>query len=188
MTAVDESSTVTMRVIRTDTAINSGNSGGGLFDTQGKLIGIVNAKMKTEKAENIAYAIPANLVKAVADNVVYFCSQSSNKTVMRPTLGITLQLQSVSTALDSQGNIVVEEILEAAEVSDGGAAKGALQAGDAIESVTIRGVTTKVTKSYHVSEALLYARPGDTVTLDVTRDGETQKVEITLSESSFSAY
>ena len=58
MTAVDESSTVTMRVIRTDTAINSGNSGGGLFDTQGKLIGIVNAKMKTEKAENIAYAIP----------------------------------------------------------------------------------------------------------------------------------
>lgn len=188
MTAVDESSTVTMRVIRTDTAINSGNSGGGLFDTQGKLIGIVNAKMKTEKAENIAYAIPANLVKAVADNVVYFCSQSSNKTVMRATLGITLQLQSVSTALDSQGNIVVEEILEVAEVSDGGAAKGALQVGDAIESVTIRGVTTKVTKSYHVSEALLYARPGDTVTLDVTRNGETQKVEITLSESSFSAY
>ena len=83
---------------------------------------------------------------------------------------------------------MVEEILEVAEVSDGGAAKGALQAGDAIESVTIRGVTTKVTKSYHVSEALLYARPGDTVTLDVTRNGETQKVEITLLESSFSAY
>ena len=53
MTGADDVTEVTFRVMRIDTAVNSGNSGGGLFNDQGELIGIVNAKIMTDDIENI---------------------------------------------------------------------------------------------------------------------------------------
>ena len=61
---------VQLRVIRIDTAVNSGNSGGGLFDEDGKIIGIVNAKIASTSVENIGYAIPSNVARAIADNII----------------------------------------------------------------------------------------------------------------------
>ena len=58
MTAADDKTKVSFRVMRVDTAINSGNSGGGLYDSEGRLIGIVNAKIVYDGVENIGYAIP----------------------------------------------------------------------------------------------------------------------------------
>lgn len=63
MEALDDAKkTVTIGVIRTDTAINSGNSGGGLFNIYGELIGIVNAKTVESGVENMGYAIPIKTV------------------------------------------------------------------------------------------------------------------------------
>jgi magnesium-transporting ATPase (P-type) len=59
-----------MRVMRVDTAVNGGNSGGGLFDENGNLIGIVNAKISDYRVENIAYAIPSNVAKHLADSIL----------------------------------------------------------------------------------------------------------------------
>lgn len=71
MEALDSvSKTVTMQVIRTDTAINSGNSGGGLFNARGELIGIVNAKTVQSGVENMGYAIPSNMVIQIANGVI----------------------------------------------------------------------------------------------------------------------
>ena len=59
-----------MRVIRVDTAVNPGNSGGGLFNSKGELIGIVNAKIISSDVENIGYAIPSSVAINVADNII----------------------------------------------------------------------------------------------------------------------
>ena len=61
---------VTLRVMRTDAAVNSGNSGGGLFNEKGELIGIVNAKDADDSVDNIGYAIPSNIARAIADNAI----------------------------------------------------------------------------------------------------------------------
>lgn len=60
----------TMRLLQTDVAINSGNSGGGLFNTSGALIGIVNAKYADEDIEGLGFAIPINTVKAVIEDFI----------------------------------------------------------------------------------------------------------------------
>ena len=62
-----------MRLIRVDAAINSGNSGGGLYDLYGNLIGIVNAKRVSSSIDNVGYAIPINIASAIADQVIDQC-------------------------------------------------------------------------------------------------------------------
>lgn len=188
MTAVDEKTTITLRVVRTDTAVNSGNSGGGLFDASGNLIGIVNAKMNTSTAENIAYAIPSNLVKAVAQNIIENCYYSSNTNLMRAMLGVTVQASDISVAPDQSGALRTTETVTVAEVSSGGAADGVLQQGDVLQAVTIDQNTTQLTKTYMLAEALLYASEGDTVTLQVLRNGQQLTLQIQLTSSDITAY
>lgn len=60
----------TMTLIQTDVAINSGNSGGGLFNTAGALIGIVNAKYSSSSIEGLGFAIPSNEAVKVANELV----------------------------------------------------------------------------------------------------------------------
>ena len=61
---------VTMRLLQTDAAINSGNSGGGMFDLDGRLVGIVNAKSTGEDVEGLGFAIPADTVLAVVQKLL----------------------------------------------------------------------------------------------------------------------
>ncbi|MDE6655666.1 MAG: trypsin-like peptidase domain-containing protein, partial [Anaeroplasmataceae bacterium] len=60
----------TMRLIQTDVAINSGNSGGGLFNSAGALIGIVNAKYSSSGIEGLGFAIPANQARSIIDSIL----------------------------------------------------------------------------------------------------------------------
>ncbi len=64
------STTETMTLIQTDVAINSGNSGGGLFNTSGALIGIVNAKYSSEGIEGLGFAIPINDVRKTVTDIL----------------------------------------------------------------------------------------------------------------------
>jgi serine protease Do len=70
---LDSTKVIDMRLIRVDAAINSGNSGGGLYDMYGNLIGIVNSKMASSNIDNVGYAIPINVASAIADQVIYQC-------------------------------------------------------------------------------------------------------------------
>lgn len=60
----------TFRVIRTDAAVNHGNSGGGLYNKDGKLMGIVNAKTQSVTVDNFGYALPINTVMGLVDNLL----------------------------------------------------------------------------------------------------------------------
>ena len=183
--AVDNTSAIAMRVIRIDAPINSGNSGGGVFDTSGNLVGIVNAKSVETNVDNIGYAIPSNVIRAIADNIIYYCVGNTNKQVKRVLLGVTVTAASSYAKLDPEtGLIDICENVMIESVNSDAAAKGILKEGDILRTITLRDKTIEINRTYHVVDFMLDARVGDTVTLTIERDGETKTVSITLTEKS----
>ena len=189
MTGADGSTTVAFRVIRIDTAVNSGNSGGGLYNDKGELIGIVNAKTASSSVENIAYAIPTSVVRAIAENVLYYCDGENVKTVQRGYLGVTVAKTDSRAVVNTEtGTVSIEETIAIDSVTAGGLAEGVLQSGDVLISLTVRGTTTMITRQYHLVDSLLDARPGDTVTLRVRRNGEEMDLNMTITEENIVSY
>ena len=177
----DQRTDITVRVIRIDAAINKGNSGGGLFDEQGRLIGIVNAKKTGDKVDNIAYAIPINLAKALADNVIYhsdgeFCG------AVKYLFGIRLAEVELGVGLDENGEIIRTARVAITAVEEGKSLDQLAEVGDTILAITLDGVTHPVTAKHHVTETMLTARPGSTATLLVERGGETHELTVTVTE------
>ncbi len=189
MTASDNSGEISFRVIRTDAPINSGNSGGGMYNDQGELIGIVNAKIISSDIENIGYALPSNVVRAIADNIIDYCFGTDCESVMRGLLGITIQVTGYSTAYDATtGLLVRSEEISVYEVTAGGLGADILQASDIVKSITIGERSIAVTRQHHLIDAMLDVRVGDTVTLLIVRDGQELAVSATITEDCLSAY
>ncbi len=189
MTAADNSGEVSFRVIRTDAPVNSGNSGGGLYNDRGELIGIVNAKINSSSLENIGYAIPSNVARAIADNIIDYCYGTDCETVMRGLLGITVTTSGMSTAYDPEtGRLIRSEEVTVYEVTSGGLGESILQAGDVIKSITIGDQTVEVTRQYHLIDAMLDVRAGDTVSMRIVRNGEEMTVSTTMTEDCLAAY
>lgn len=165
MNAIDNPrSQVTMRVIRIDAAVNSGNSGGGLFNDRGEFIGVVNAKAGDNDIENVGYAIPASIAVSVADHII------RNGTFSRGLAGITIRSDDVHAYLDQDGYAHIAEKVVVDSVS--GASSGILQKGDVIKSVKVFDREITVTRSFNITDALLAATNGDEVTFTVERDGK----------------
>lgn len=188
MTAVDNKTKISLRVIRTDTAVNSGNSGGGLFDATGKLIGVVNAKVSDSSVENIAYAIPCNVAKAIADNIIYYNSAKGANSVMRVILGVTVQTGELSTVIGDDGYIKKIEKTQISGINANSVVSNVLKVGDIIESVKIGDNKTTITRQYQFIDALLNARVGNDVELVFIRDGECKTATITIPESCLEEY
>lgn len=190
MTAVDNRTKISLRVIRTDTAVNGGNSGGGLFNDEGKLIGIVNAKVDDSSVENIAYAIPCNVAKAIADNIIYYNETKGTHSVMRVILGVTVQTSEATTAVNpDNGFIEKTERSKVAELTDSSVVKDKLQVGDILVSLKIGdGKTLNITRQYQFIDALLNARVGDEITIGYIRNGETGSLTLTVPESCLGEY
>ena len=189
MTAADGRSTVSARVIRIDTAVNSGNSGGGLYNDKGELIGIVNAKISDESVENIAFAIPVSVAVSVADNIIDNCYGKDNKSVLRATIGATLASSGASTVYDSEtGLLEIKETVSVGEVSKGSLADGSLEVGDVLISATVGDRTVEITRQHHLIDLLLTARDGDTLKIELKRSGVQKTVEIKISSSTMIKY
>lgn len=189
MTAADETTAVSFRVIRIDTAVNSGNSGGGLFDTAGRLIGIVNAKVSDSSVENIGYAIPVPVVRGVAENIIDNCFEKEGESVQRAMLGITVKTADSHALLDTEtGEIRIEESVSVYAVTSGSLADGALKEGDILKSVTDGERSVTVTRQYHIIDFMLGVRVGDTVSLTVLRDGQEITVDLVITEGCTVSY
>ena len=189
MEAFDNSGEVSFRVIRTDTAVNPGNSGGGLFNSAGELIGIINAKPKLSSIVGVGYAIPSNVVRAIADNIIDYCYGKDCKSVMRGLLGITVTTTALNTKYDPETGLFSKcEEVSVYEVSDGGIAKGILEQGDVIKAITIGNKTVTVTRQYHLIDAMLDVRVGDKVSLTIIRNGVEKTVSTTITEACLAAY
>ena len=179
----------TLRVMRIDAAVNHGNSGGGLFNDKGQLIGIVNAKIVDDSVDNIGYAIPSNVAKYIAENILYYCNGKDNEYVKRCMLGISIQVSEASTDFDKEtGRLTKVEKVKIVSLTDKSAAKGILKENDIINSLTLDGKKYEITRLYHVTDVMLNARPGSTVIFNVTRDGVTTDVTMVATEAMLTVY
>lgn len=183
MEAADEATICKHRVLRMDTSINGGNSGGGLFDINGHLIGIVNAKVVSTEIDNIAYALPYDNVVAIADNLIYYYEQNNTTTNLKTLiLGITTEAQNMHAVYDPETNrTTLQEDIVIVKMELGNGSRIGLHLGDKILSLTINDTTYTLTKGYQISDLLLTVRPGDKICFTVNRNGTLRDFGITNS-------
>ncbi len=181
-----DGSMVSLRVMRVDAAVNHGNSGGGLYDGEGRLVGIVVAKDVSSDVDNMGYAIPINLAVRVADNILRNCDGYRNTSVRKPLLGITITAYVSGVEISPDGSEIYEvNMVEVVEISPASLAVGKVQVGDVINSITVDGKEYKVTQVHHVTDAMLEANVGSVVVLNITRGGVKLNVSFTVRESDF---
>ena len=188
MTGADGVTEVDFRVMRFDTPVNHGNSGGGLFDAQGRLIGIVNAKTIDDEVENIGYALPTSTVTAVADNIIDYCYNTSCESVQRPILGVTVVTKESKGVYDPEtGNMEIVERVEILEVS-AGQIGSVFKTGDVLLRCTLRGQTVEITRQHHMIDLMITARVGDVVEVTVLRDGKEVTLSLGITQGCLTAY
>ncbi len=180
MQSTDGSSTVVdYRVMRTDAAINSGNSGGALFNAQGELIGITNAKNASSQVDNMGYALPGTQVKNLAKNILDNRVENCARVAM---LGIMVQTVSSKAYYDECGRLKIQEEFEVVQMpSVTGSAYGKLKVGDKIKGIKIGdGEWVNFTRQYQLLDQLLCVRKGDRVTLKLVDSNGMEREETVL--------
>lgn len=184
MRSLDGAGYISVRVMRIDSAVNGGNSGGGLFDENGKLIGIVNAKVTDSTVDNIGYAIPSNVAKYVAENIIYYDNlDEKNDSVFRLLIGVEVDVTSAGVTYDeATGKILKYEEVVVGRITQGSACDGKLAVGDVIKSVIIDGKTYEITRTFNVIDVMLTARTTSTVVYVIERDGADLEVSIDMSK------
>lgn len=165
-----------MRVIQTDAAINSGNSGGPLANSNGEVIGVTNMKLVSNGVEGMGFAIP------IEDAINYAKQLRENGKIERPFIGISM-LDSSDTFNLARYRINLDTSLEGAvviETQKGSPADDAkLQMGDVITKIEDYEVTSVARLKYYLYK---YA-PGDKVKITYVRNGKTETVTIKLDKS-----
>lgn len=157
----------TMTLMQTSAAVNPGNSGGGLFNVHGELIGVVNAKGTGVDVEGLGFAIPSNIVRTVTNDLI-----RHGYVTGRPELGITVvQINDSRDAahhgMDGTGVFVMEVTRE-----------NGLEPRDQI--LAIDGV--EIESFYQISEAVQARRIGDVMQITVIRQGETLILDVIVRE------
>ena len=182
MVGADNRTSLNLRVMRISAAINEGNSGGGLFDGDGKLVGIVNAKRTGSEVDNIAYAIPIDLAKSIADAIISQCDGDTVTSFKKCLLGVTIDTKSLGLSVDSEsGAIIKMEEVTVTAVDPSSALSGKIGVNDIIHAVSVDGELVDVTRKHHVTDHLLKAREGSEIILHVTRGQYDLSVTVTVT-------
>jgi S1-C subfamily serine protease len=163
-------------LLQTDTAINPGNSGGPLLDAAGNVIGINTAIASS--AEGIGFAIPINLAKPIMRQAV------AGEDIARPYIGIrfrTIDVQLAETEeLPVEDGALIQSAPstggEPAVVPGGPADDAGIESGDIVTS--IEGI--ELDTEHPLDAVVSQFGPGETVSLEILRDGETRTIEVTL--------
>ena len=172
---------MTMSLIQTDAAISPGNSGGGLFNSSGSLVGIVNAKASSSNSEGLGFAIPVSSVKTIISNLI-----DHGYVLGRAYLGVYTQDVSLSSGADDWGNSLFGSMfgssvscVQIAQIVSGSAAESAgLKVGDLILKVD----DTEISSNSVLSSVIANYNSGNTATLTIQRDGKEQTVSVTFGE------
>ena len=176
VTIQGSSSVNTMSLIQMDASVSPGNSGGGLFNMNGELVGIVNAKSSSSDAEGLGFAIPINDAIKVAQELL-----ENGYVTGRPYLGITyLAVEDAQTAAQLGVNAYGVYVVEV--VKGGPAEKAGMQAGDRIVSVD----GTEIASKDDLGTLMQKHAAGDTLSITIAREGQMQTVNVTLGEKTAS--
>ena len=162
-----------MRLIQTDCAINSGNSGGALFNMYGEVIGITNAKYSGSgsqaSVDNIGFAIPVNAVVNIVEQIM------TKGQISTPYLGVSVSNVSGDlTAYGIPAGAHVSEVVEGSPAADAG-----LLPRDIITAVN----GTAISGSGQLSDIVHASAVGDVLVLSVYRQGETLEISVTVGEN-----
>ena len=166
---VTDSDGKTFTVIQTDAAINSGNSGGALVNSQGQVIGINTLKVSATGVEGMGFAIPINSAKPIYEDLIQY-----NK-VRRPYIGISGRDLDQATA---QRNNLVEGVYVVSVEEFSAAEKAGIKAGDVI----IKADGTDVKTMDELNAVKNTHNIGDQMTIVVNRNGEEKELTLTLQE------
>lgn len=167
----------TTEVIQTDAAINPGNSGGALVDKEGNVIGINSMKIAQQAVEGIGFAIPIDTAQPIIEQL-----EKKGK-VDRPYIGIAMASLDQVPA-EFQEKIILPKDVEAGVVianveSTSPADKAGLKQFDIITKINDQPVTSLLDfRKYLYSETAI----GDTITLEIYRNGKQQTIDLKLSE------
>ena len=164
-----------MSLIQTDAAINSGNSGGALFNMYGEVVGITNAKYGssssssgTASIDNIGFAIPIDDVRSIVESII------ENGYIVKPYVGVSVtNVSSESQQLGLPQGAAVAEV-----VADSPAEASGLQVNDIITAVN----GTAITGSTDLVNTVKGAAIGDELTLSVYRQGKEMELTLTVGE------
>ena len=163
--SIETQTGVSTNLIQTDTAINSGNSGGPLINTKGEVIGI-NTLKASDGAEGIGFAIPINDVKVKIDSL------------SKPILNLGVSIRVIDESMAKQLNM--EEGLYVVEVNEfSPAEKAGLKSGDLI----VKADGTRIKTFEELQEIKNSKEEGDSINIEFIRDGKTQNATITLSST-----
>ena len=171
------SSSVTMNLIQTDCAINSGNSGGALFNMYGEVIGVTNAKYSSSSSseasiDNIGFAIPVNSIRSIVESII------EKGYIANPYIGISVLDVSEETQMYGiPAGVAVQSVTDASP-----AAQAGLQAGDVITSVNGTAMDSSSLVDYVGASAI-----GDQLILEIYRQGQTMTINVTVGEQIQSA-
>jgi Do/DeqQ family serine protease len=159
--------------IQTDAAINPGNSGGALVNIRGQVVGI-NAAIATRTGYNEGYgfAIPMNLVKKTAEDIIAFGR------VRRPMLGVQLKSGLDETDAHALGLSRPEGVLVNEVLPNSPAQAAGIKAGDVILAVNGK----EVDAANEIQILIAEHKPGDSVTLTIFREGKKLSKSVTLTE------
>ena len=180
----DDNNNIVTNAVQIDAAVNPGNSGGPTFNAAGEVIGI-NSSIATAGSSGssdssssgsigIGFAIPSNLVKRVADEIV------KDGSVKHVALGVTVKTDTVEADGVTRGGATITKssATGSAVVSGGPADKAGLKEGDTIVAFNGNAVNNNYSLLGYVRAAAL----GDKVTLTIVRDGKTMNVDVTLDQ------
>jgi 2-alkenal reductase len=165
-------------LIQTDAAINEGNSGGPLVNLNSEVIGINTLVVRgsgntSTTAEGLGFAIPANTARIISEQIV------SKGYFARPYLGVNWQ--GVTPNIARRYDLPVEWGAYVTEVaSDSPAGRGGLQTDDII----VRIGDTRFDEDHSFINLLFAHQPGETVPVEVVRQGQSVELQITLGETS----
>lgn len=170
ISALDREITVegeSMTLLQTNAAVSPGNSGGGLFNSKGELIGIVNAKSTGESVEGLGFAIPINTAKTIIESLI-----ANGHVTGRPALGIstveiTTELQKYQYRVNEYGVYITKS------------ANKDFAVGDRI--VAVEGNT--ISKTSDIKSVINTHKVGDKITVTISRKGKIIDVEATLMDS-----
>lgn len=168
------SNNTTMTLLQTDCAINSGNSGGALFNLYGEVIGITNAKYSSSifsaeaSIDNIGFAIPINQIKRVVTGII------EDGYISKPYIGVSvIDVSAEIQDYGIPGGAAIKQIVE-----DSPAEQAGLQINDIVTAID----GNSISGSNELAKAISSSSAGDILKMSVYRNGEVIEIQVTVGE------
>lgn len=175
---------VDMRLFRIDAPINHGNSGGAVFDEDANIIGVAVAKNSDDEVEGIGYIIPSDIALRVAGNLVDGYEENGRTAIKKCLLGVTVLAEEPFVYVDEEtGALRRKEKIVVKEITPNSAAQGKIFSDDVIIAIESENERVEARLSHQLVDFMLSVRVGDTVKVELERNGERQTVEISFTEN-----